>query len=194
VIEVAPAAPDRGAALAALFGRAFVDEPMMRWPMGERGEVVDQFMRAFAAFLDQALPLGWVWEAGDAHGAAVWIPPGQTIEWEAHPWNQPRIHALTDDGGDRYDAFWDWVDSRTPAEPLWRLDSIAVEPAAQGRGYGAALIEAGLTRARADGVGALVSTGTAQNVTIYGRSGFRVVEAADAPHGGPHVWFMRWDA
>ncbi len=28
---------------------------------------------------------------------------------------------------------------------------------------------------------------------IYERSGFRVVEDVDAPDGGPHIWFMRWD-
>ncbi len=42
------------------------------------------------------------------------------------------ISALTDDGGRRYDAFWDWVDSHSPDEPLLQLDSIAVEPARQG--------------------------------------------------------------
>jgi hypothetical protein len=55
------------------------------------------------------------------------------------------------------------------------------------------LIATGLARARADGVGAFLSTGTPRNVAIYGRCGFRVVEDIDAPSGGPHVWFMRWD-
>ena len=124
-------------------------------------------------------------------GAAVSVPPGRLEAWEDHPWNQPRINALTDDGGCRYDAFWDWVDSRSPDEPLWQLDSIAVEPAARRR-FGAALIAAGLARARADGVGGFLSTGTRRNVSIYGRCGFRVVEDIDAPGGGPHIWFMRW--
>jgi hypothetical protein len=47
--------------------------------------------------------------------------------------------------------------------------------------------------AGADGIGAFLSTGTARNVTIYARSGFRVVEEADAPDGGPRIYFMRWD-
>lgn len=76
---------------------------------------------------------------------------------------------------------------------VWQLDSIAVEPAAQGRGVGAALVAAGLAQARADGVGAFLSTGTPRNVSIYGRCGFRVVEQLDERGGGPHVWFMRWD-
>ncbi len=176
-----------------MFGRAFVDEPMMRWPMGSSGDVDERFTRCFAYFLEAALPLGWVWEVGRGDGAAVWIPPAQSNAWEDHPWNQTRILALADDGGRRYDAFWEWVAARDPTEPSWQLDSIAVRPELQGRGIGKSLIEAGLARARADGAGAFLSTGTASNVAIYGRCGFHVWDEADAPNGGPRIWFMRWE-
>ena len=193
-IEVVPAGPNRAAALAPVFGRAFVDEPMMRWPMGEHGDVVDRLTRAFACFLENVLARGAVWEAGDADGAAAWFPPGWSeASLAEHPWTDARIDALTDDGGRRYNAFWDWVESRSPDEPLWLLDSIAVRPELQGRGIGAALISSGLARARADGVGAILATGTPRNVTIYGRCGFRLIETLDAPGGGPPISFMRWD-
>ena len=82
---------------------------MMRWPMGETRDPTGQFTQCFAYFLEIALGLGLglglVSEAGRASGAAVWIPPGHLEDWAGHPWNQPRIHALTDDGGHRYDAF-----------------------------------------------------------------------------------------
>jgi len=98
-IEVARATPDRLAALAPLFGRAFVNEPMMRWPMGDAGDVVDRFSRCFAYFLEEVLGLGLVWEVGDAKGAAVWVPPNRSEAWKENPWNQPRIGALADDDG-----------------------------------------------------------------------------------------------
>jgi GNAT superfamily N-acetyltransferase len=192
-IEVARATPDRLAALATVFGRAFVNEPMMRWPMGEEGDAGERFSRCFAYYLEEVLGLGLAWEVGGGKGAAVWVPPDLSEAWKENPWNQPRISALTDDGGHRYDAFWDWVDSRIPDERLWQLDSIAVAASAQGRGFGAALIGVGLEQARADGVGAFLSTGTPRNVSIYGRCGFHVVQDVDAPGGGPHIWFMRWD-
>lgn len=176
-----------------MFGRAFVDDPMLVWSMGGHGDRIARFTRAFAAALEHLLGLGLVWETGAAHGAALWFPPNHAESWDDHPWNDPRIAGLTDDGGRRYDEFWEWVESRTPHGNLWLLDSIAVEPELQGRGIGTALIEAGLARARADGVGAFLSTGTERNVCTYGRSGFRVVEDLDAPAGGPHIWFMRWD-
>ena len=52
-----------------------------------------------------------------------------------HPWSHPQIIAVAEDGW-RYEAFWDWVGCHHPAQPVWLLDSIAVEPAAQGRGLG----------------------------------------------------------
>ena len=166
---------------------------MMRWPLGFDDELEQRFTRCFAYFLEAALPLGLVWEADRAQGAAVWIQPEQSEAWESHPWNQTRILVLAEDGGRRYDAFWDWVGSHDPREPSWQLDSIAVRPDLQGRGIGKALIQAGLARARRQRTSAFLSTGTATNVTIYGRCGFRVYDEADAPDGGPHIWFMRWD-
>jgi GNAT superfamily N-acetyltransferase len=164
--------------------------------MGVRDEqagTIECFTKCFAHFLEAAIPLGLIWEAGNADGAAVWIGPGESETCDGHPWSQARILALADDGGRRHEAFWDWVAAHKPSEPLWQLDSIGVAPSLQGRGIGRALIEAGLARARADGVGAFLSTGTRGNVAIYGRCGFSVYAETDAPDGGPHVWFMRWD-
>jgi ribosomal protein S18 acetylase RimI-like enzyme len=191
--SISSAGQDRLFALAAVFGRAFIEEPMMRWPMGETPDPTEQFTWCFAYFLEIALGLGLVWEAGTALGAAVWIPPGHLDDWDSHPWNQSRIHALTDDGGNRYDTFWRWVGAHGPSDELWQLDSIAVDPSVQRRGFGGALIEAGLDRARTDGVGAFLSTGTEHNVSLYEKHGFHVVERAKAPNDGPLIWFMRWD-
>jgi GNAT superfamily N-acetyltransferase len=191
---VARAEPERIDVLASTFGQAFVNEPMMLWPMGLGGDIADALTRCFRCFLEEALRLGVVWDVADGKGAAVWVSPAHSPAWEAaDPWNQARIGALTDDGGQRYDDFWAWVESRTPEEPLWLLDSIAVDPSSQGRGLGSALIAAGLTQAAAAGMPAFLSTGTRRNVDVYGRSGFRVVDEADAPGGGPHIWFMRRD-
>jgi GNAT superfamily N-acetyltransferase len=123
----------------------------------------------------------------------VWIGPGQRDAWERDPWDQPQILAEAEDGGRRYQAFWEWVATHEPTEPSWQLDTIAVAPELYGRGIGRALIEVGLARARADRTSAFLSTGTPRNVAVYGRCGFRVYDEADARDGGPRVWFMRWD-
>jgi GNAT superfamily N-acetyltransferase len=180
-------------ALASVFARAFVDDPMMRWSLVGTREPLEWLDRCFTYFLESALDLGLVRETADGNGAAVWIPPDRGEEWQEHPWSQPRILELCEDGGGRYESFWDWIDAHTPDGPLWLLDSIAVDPQVQGRGYGRALIEAGLSEAAATGCGAILSTGTVRNVSIYAKCGFHRVEDLDAPDGGPHIWFMRWD-
>jgi len=71
------------------------------------------------------------------------------------------------------------------------LDMVAVDPALQGQGVGSALIRHGVELARGDGVAAFLETGNPRNVPYYERFGLRVTGEADAPDGGPHIWFMR---
>jgi ribosomal protein S18 acetylase RimI-like enzyme len=192
-VKITPAGPDRLPVLASLFGRTFVVEPMMRWPLAVHGDVEERFTRYFALFLESVIELGMVWEAGAAMGAAIWIPPDRADAWEEAQGHDPRMHQLTDDDGRRHDAFWAWVASKMGDEPVWHLDSVAVEPELRGRGIGAALIDLGQARARTAGTGARLETGNPRNVAYYERCGFRTVVDEDAPDGGPHIWFMRWD-
>jgi GNAT superfamily N-acetyltransferase len=184
-IEVSRAGSSRLTSLASVFARAFVDDPMMRWTLLGDQEPQRLLERCFTYFLETALDLGLVWEAGDASGGSVWMPPGSSDRWEEHPWSQPRILELSTDGGRRYETFWAWVESNIPDEPLWLLDSIAVDPQIQGKGVGRALIEAGQSMAAAADCGAILSTGTERNVLIYRKCGFRIVDHVDAPEGGP---------
>ncbi len=192
-VEISRAGNSRLTSLVSVFARAFVDDPMMRWSLLGDREPQELLNLCFTYFLEVAVDLGLVWEAGGGNGGAVWIPPGSGDEWEEHPWSQPRILELSDDGGGRYETFWDWVESHIPDEPLWLLDSIAVDPHIQGKGYGRALIEVGQSMAATTDCGAILSTGTERNILIYKKCGFRIVDHVDAPNGGPHVWFMRWD-
>ena len=83
----------------------------------------------------------------------------------------------------------DWVKSRTPDEPLWQLDSIAVDPAAQGQGFGAALIGLGLARARSGRSRCgFPDRHTTQRHHLR-RSGFlRRRGCRQRRAAGPHIW------
>jgi ribosomal protein S18 acetylase RimI-like enzyme len=194
-VEIRRATPDRLPELCAVLGNAFVEEErMLPWSLGTHGDLAHRLTRQFELFNELLVEHGMIWEAVPARGAAVWIPADQGDAYQrAFEASNESVYALTDDGGKRYEEFWAWVESRIPEEPLWHLDAVGVEPASRGAGVGTALIRHGLEMARADDRGAFLETSTARNVPYYERLDFRVVEDVDAPDGGPHVWFMRWD-
>jgi ribosomal protein S18 acetylase RimI-like enzyme len=167
---------------------------MMSWPLGgPADDLQDRCVRFHKVFLRPLMDLGVVWETADGLGALVLVPPEEARTWDEAlaQIEDLRTNQVTDDGGRRYERFWDWVASKLPDEPLWHLDSVAVTPGSQGRRIGSALIEFALDKARQTDTAMILETATERNVHLYERLGFRVVEEADSPDGGPHVWFMR---
>lgn len=192
--RIEPAGHDRVDALAAVCARAFLDDPIVRWPLPDTPDVHDRIRQVFAAIYLGIADDGVIWEAGDADGFAVWIPAGATDDmFESDAAVQRALAPLTADDGERYRVLWDWIEARVPAD-VWYLDAIAVEPSRQGRGVGGALMRHGLDAAAGAGVDAFLETALARNVRYYERFGFRVVDEGEPEPGGPHVWFMRTGA
>lgn len=190
---IRPAAARDIPAVARLFGEAFVDDAMLRWPFPPDAGV-EEITALFAIVLDVYYPLGVVWVMDDLSGAAVWLPPDQAEHFlELERPTRDLIRQLTDDGGARYDVFWDWLGAHVPDEPCWFLDIVAVDAGARGQGHGRRLIDHGLARAHGDGLPAFLETSVIGNVALYERFGFHVVDAPAAPEGGPTVSFMRAD-
>lgn len=75
----------------------------------------------------------------------------------------------------------------------WYLHYAGVRPEHQGKGWGGAAIRAGMARATAEGVPALLETATPANVGLYQNLGFQIVSEWDVPRGGPHFWTMMCD-
>jgi ribosomal protein S18 acetylase RimI-like enzyme len=191
--DVVPAGAERLEDYVDLFARTFADDEIVTWPF-PAGDV-DERVRA------QFVPLGrgfaeahWLWEVRPAAGFAGWVPPeGAERLLEITEGSLEGLRPLTDDDGARFVMLWDWIEEHLPEEPHWFLDHIAVSPEHQGEGIGKALIRFGLDRAERDGTCAFLETSREGNVGLYEHLGFRVVHAADAPGGGPFLWFMRWD-
>jgi ribosomal protein S18 acetylase RimI-like enzyme len=74
-----------------------------------------------------------------------------------------------------------------PHAYLWFL---GVAPAAQGRGVGSALLRAANARLDDAGMPAYLETGTARNVALYQRHGFKVLSEHKARPDAPTMWSM----
>ena len=190
VIAIRVAGPERLTDLARVLGRAFVTEPTFAWALSGPN-LESRLIRAFELYLARVIPLGVVWEAGDGLGAMVLVSDDRMADWEAAVVDDSLIGDLADDGGARHVAYWTWISSKLPQDPVWQLDSVAVDSSARGRGIASALIRHGLARASDAGFATTLETGTAANVPIYEHLGFTVADEADGPDGAPHTWFMR---
>ena len=192
-IQIVRAGPDRVPELAALLGRAFADDEILTWPFPALTDA-ERVTRAFEILDAEFSRAEMLWEVPRALGVAMWVPPdGFERYLAAEAATREPMIALTDDGGVRYRAFWDWIESNLPDEPQWFLDHLAVAESERGKGLGSALVRFGLTKAVRDGVTTTLETSRPSNVGIYEHLGFRTYLEADAPGGGPHLWFMRAD-
>jgi GNAT superfamily N-acetyltransferase len=186
---------DRLPQVASMSARAFIDEAIFRWVLGEVDDPLCAVEAEFAAMHAVAADLGCLWEAGDALGAAGWISlEASPVYWErctAHTSEGAGLAAYaTDGGGRRYEMLYECLESNEPSEPVWMLDTVTVEPTPQRGGIGSALVEHGLGLARESHCAACLETSRPELVGYYARFGFVVDSEADLPDGGPHLWFM----
>jgi ribosomal protein S18 acetylase RimI-like enzyme len=191
-VRIRPATPADIPALAAVLARAFARDPMVAWPMVSEGDL-EARVRAHFEQVDGLFAVeGWMHRTEDGLGTMALVPPDSAdavrkIDETA----SAGMADLAPDGGTRYTQFWEWIGGVHPHERYWLLDQLAVDPPAQGRGLGTAMLRFAIGSSEADGLPLLLETGVGRNVPLYERFGFTVVHADDAPGGGPHVWFMR---
>ena len=171
--------------------RAFVDDPVWTW-MFPRHLYAPCAPLFAAALFDMLQPADKVWIADAYAGGAFWAPPGPTHDrdaaFEAH------LPALAEAAGgdlERLRALGLAADGARPTEPHWYLSVLGTDPDQQGKGAGSALLGEVLARCDAAATVAFLETETPRNVAFYQRRGFVVVNEADLPGGGPHLWFMR---
>jgi GNAT superfamily N-acetyltransferase len=182
-----PATPEDRPALAAMFARAFYDDPPMAWAAPDEGSRLRRARVFFAARLRTLLPHELAWTTEDRAGAALWAPPDA---WRAPPRELVSAarsiplrrlpHVLT--GMTR-------VERLHPRGRHLYLAVLGVEPERQGEGVGSRLLAPGLELCDREAVPAYLETAKERNVTFYARHGFRVMRELRLPRG-PRVWLM----
>lgn len=187
------ATADDRAAVTAMLGAAFQDDPVMSFIFPDAAVRRIRLPRLFATSYDVDGVRGarYVTDGGEA--ATLWRAPGhgRLSLREKVMLSVPWLASVGLAFG-RALAVSAASDANHPPEPHWYLDVAGCAPKAQGRGFGAAAIRAGLAQAQADGVAAYAETANEANLPVYGALGFVVTHRWQVPDGPTHWSMLRW--
>ncbi len=178
-------------AVAWMLADAFHGDPMQRWLFPFEPRRRARLARYFELDIRHRLNRqSIVHLADEAGGVAFWHPPGSWAPSSRsllaiapaflsvarhHPMRAPRVLR--------------GVIAHHPTAAHWYLSHLGVAPERQGAGVGRALVEAGLRRADADGVGAYLETTNPDNVDFYEAVGFGALGTC-REEGAPDVWLL----
>jgi ribosomal protein S18 acetylase RimI-like enzyme len=192
-MEIVRLDPQRLGEASDMLARAFHDDPAWRWVIRDperRGRLLPWLFR-----VGFDITVADVWTTpGEIAGAARWLPPGRAQlrvapALRAAVTTPLRLGSATG----RFFAYGRAVEllrAHVAPGPHWYLAGIGVDPGAQRRGIGAALLRPGIEGAQRDGVPAVLLTNNERNLSFYERHGFRVVAEGATPEEGPHAWAM----
>lgn len=180
-------------AVAATLGNAFADDPLCEFllPGIEPATRAVRLRPFFKADARHRCRQGTAWTTDAHEGAALWAAPdewktplrvGVGMGWPILRTTRGRalqaLSVLTN------------VEKAHPREPHWYLAVLGTEPAHQGKGVGAALLEPVLARCDREGLPAYLESSKLANVPYYERFGFRVLRDLTLPKGGPVLPLM----
>lgn len=170
---------------------AFAGDPPLRWFLAEAPDRARRLRIYFASLLRLHVARGELWVSDEPRAAAAWMAPA-TYPLPAR--DQLMIMPML------LRVFWRHpmrmlngahvIDENHPERPAWLLDYIGVDPAAQGRGTGAALLAPMLEHLDRERQPACLNAGSPRSRDLYLRHGFAVTEEFRLPYDGPPLWRM----
>ena len=185
---------------AASLARAFQDDPFQVHVFPDPIERAARSPAHFVPLLEYGLRFGTVLTtAGAPTGSAVWLPPGNTqiTDKRAAEAGLDRLPELLGvEAATRFFAALNAVEPYHKTDvPVdhWYLLVIGVEPAAQGRGFGGALLAPILEQADRDGLPCYLETAQPRNIGFYEHRGFRVLRDVVAEDSRLRLWTLRRD-
>ncbi|MGW2624817.1 GNAT family N-acetyltransferase [Micromonospora taraxaci] len=183
--EITIATPaDRGAVVDSLVA-AFVQDPVLRYLFPDE----DTYPRYAAAFFgnlfDKRVHRSAIWTIGGGASVAIWEPPaGEPVATHGLPGEA----SYPADVRARVQGYNETVHAALPTYPFWYLGVLGTHPDSAGRGWGRAVMRAGLDRAAADDLPAILETSNPGNVELYRRAGWEVVGSLSEP---VPTWIMQ---
>jgi RimJ/RimL family protein N-acetyltransferase len=176
--------------LAPMLAAAFQDDPVMAYIFPDPAVRRARLPGFLSVIFKSDLPAGACFMTDNAEAATTWRAPGRghlsfrEMLQQAWPWVAAAGPALP-----RALIVSAASDANHPEEPHWYLHIAGCSPQAQGKGFGSAVIRAGLARSDADGVPAYLETANEANLAVYGALGFQVTHRWTVKDG-PRCWSM----
>ena len=170
---------------------AFTDDPLYRWLYPDPAARADSLWYTFGLLLAAGHETGAVHADPTGSAVAVWTPPGVALLDRRG--EQALVAGLRRRVGSRAALAATGTAMQMgsrQALPSWTLHCVAVHPAVQDRGLGAALLAPVLDGSDAAGVRVYLDSSNARNHTFFRRLGFEAVVEAPTGDGGPTVHTM----
>lgn len=163
---------DRSAGMATQLA-AFIADPLIRWMFPRPDQYFTFFPELGRHFAGGAFDHGTAYCTDDFAGSALWLPPGVLPDEEA-------LGAVLAEGiaaprQEEVFALMEQVGASHPEVEHWYLPAIGVDPAAQGRGIGSALLSRSLETIDRLHQAAYLESSNPRNIPLYERFGFEVM-------------------
>ena len=192
-MEIVRLEPEAYGDASAVLARAFLDDPAWVWliPDAERrGRLLPVLFRSGFDVTSAD-----VWGTkGTVCGAARWLPPGRPAvrvgaTLRALVATPARLGRATGPFL-AYGRSVEQMRVEVAGGAHWYRAGIGVDPEAQRRGIGCALLQPGLDGGTRQHLPVVLLTNNEANLSFYGAHGFEVVREGETPRGGPRAWAM----
>jgi ribosomal protein S18 acetylase RimI-like enzyme len=151
---------------------AFITDPTARFAWHSPHDYLQTMPSATREFAGSCFKHGTAYVSADFRGAALWLPPG--VEPNGEALEKMFRDTVEREHLDDLLATFEKMGQSHPTEPHWYLPQIGVDPIAQGKGIGAALMRHALARCDQEQALAYLEASKRENIPFYQRHGFEV--------------------
>jgi len=152
---------------------AFSADPTLRWVYPDPHQYLTAFPELIKAFAGRAFEHSTAHYVEGYAGAALWLPPGVHPDEDALAELLQRTIAEPDQ--EDVMTVLEQMGGYHPSEPHWYLPVIGVDPTAQRKGYGSALLRHALALCDRNKELAYLESSNPLNQGLYERHGFETL-------------------